>query len=287
MGYHYIPRYYLKGFSTEENREQIFRYQIDPPQCIKTNIKNVAQETNFYSDDTEKFLAEDIEDPAKIVFEKIDKRHNLSDEDKNIFTDYLLAILKRVPSFYDFVFSKYPNALEIVKSKAKQRFLDLLYQNEITQIQFDQINEAIENSNSSVVLRNLDFQQIWEENIPPEMTPLIREEIFKKRWLFLTCKQDMFYITCDNPFFFDKSSGLKNSEITIPISKHTSLIITQTNFDNPNYAIPRTQLIKEINRRSISNAKDYIFSPQEADWIPTIINKRGNIFLNRISFYRN
>ena len=61
MGYHYIPRYYLKGFTEVDDSEFIWAYEKGTQNFFRTNIRNVAQETRFYSDETESYLTDAIE----------------------------------------------------------------------------------------------------------------------------------------------------------------------------------------------------------------------------------
>jgi len=283
MGKHYIPKYYLKGFSTPENENRIVTYQVNPEKFFTTNLINIGQETNFYSDEKEKYLAEEIEEPANEVLRKIKQRKKLTYEDKEIFSSYLLAILKRVPSFINFIKSKLPDAIEETKQKAEDRYKQFLKLNQIDEKDAKEIFLAIENFDALNNFNEEITKEIWLDFINPEKTPLVLNEIKLKKWVFFINKTDQYLITSDNPFYFDKQIGLRNSEFSFPITKDIALVAVDSENLLPNYANPRRQIIKELNRRTIANSHNYVYSPKEEDWIITIIRKRGNIILSRIN----
>jgi len=283
MGKHYIPRFYLKGFATSDNENKIITYQCKPEKQYKTNIINIAQENNFYSDKKEQYLAEDIEGPANQILNKIRNKEKLSADEKYTFTNYLEVFRKRVPSYVDLLKSRFPDVAKSMIEKVKSDYKDLIIQGEINEKSWDKFNYEIENISKSYFNNDDKVREIWLDYLSPETSPLIHKEIFNKKWVFFTTKNDYYYITCDNPFFFFTGSGLRNSQISIPISKEIALLALNSNIEYPDYAIPRTQTVKEINRRSISNAKNYVYSPKDEDWILKIIRKKGNIFLRPIN----
>ena len=94
---------------------------------------------------------------------------------------------------------------------------------------------------------------------------------------------DQFFITSDNPLFFFEAIGIGNekSELTFPLAKNIVLWAKWRTDIPPGFHRARTQFVKEVNRRTISNASNYIFSPYAADWIPTLLAK-DTIRLNRV-----
>ncbi|MFC1614100.1 DUF4238 domain-containing protein, partial [Gemmatimonadota bacterium] len=66
MGHHYIPQYYLKGFS-ESDSNLLWAYEKGVGNKFRTQIKKIANITKFYPTETEKYLAEKIEGPANSV----------------------------------------------------------------------------------------------------------------------------------------------------------------------------------------------------------------------------
>ncbi len=282
MGRHYIPKYYLKGFSTPENENVIVTYQISSQNIFTTNLDNIAQENSYYPKSIEKFLSDKIEEPANKVLEKIRRFEKISVKDKEVFCDYIVVLVKRVPYFYDYMNTFYPDVINSIKEKVKNSFIEKINNNIIDVKEKERIMHEIDIFDHSNLFNDEKKNEIWLEFLAPEMTPLIQEIIKLKTWLFLVSKNPQLFITCDNPIFFHKKLGLSESEITFPISKNIALYANNSNENNLEYLFPRTQIVKEINRRSIANSKRFVFSSKEEDWILKIIRKQENIHLNQI-----
>jgi len=70
MGHHYIPQYYLKGFTSSDD-DMIWVYEKGGSLKYRANVKIIAQKPNYYSPEVERYLANNIEDPANSVIKKI------------------------------------------------------------------------------------------------------------------------------------------------------------------------------------------------------------------------
>ena len=96
MGDHYVPRYYLKGFSQNDGKT-IYVYDKTDHRCFGTQVKSIANETNYYSPQVEAYLANTIEAPANDVLKKIRDRVKISINEKQILSAYMTCMIKRVP----------------------------------------------------------------------------------------------------------------------------------------------------------------------------------------------
>ena len=96
MGDHYVPQYYLKGFSNREGKE-IWVYDRQERRKFSTQVKSIAKVTGFYSPKVEQYLADTIEIPANRVIRKIRDRGQVTDCDKGILAEYMAVMVKRVP----------------------------------------------------------------------------------------------------------------------------------------------------------------------------------------------
>jgi hypothetical protein len=100
-------------------------------------------------------------------------------------------------------------------------------------------------------------------------------------WRFVVCKDKEFFLTSDDPVFI--LSGIKNpeSEVSFPISKSIALWATWRQDLEEGFFEATRQVVKEINRRTISNALNFVYTPEKASWINKILSKK-NIRLSRI-----
>lgn len=67
--------------------------------------------------------------------------------------------------------------------------------------------------------------------------------------------------------------GNPKSEVSFPISSNLALWATWKKGQRDDYFQVRTQVVKEINRRSVSNASRYVFSPRRESWINILLEK--------------
>jgi hypothetical protein len=128
---HYLPRFYLEGFSSEEivngNKQNIIWYYDKDKQIIKSkSIENIAWKPFYYSykindceyDLTVEKYFSDLENETAKVIKKIEKdvtiiirnynkkindnvNKGLSENEKNVLLIFLFYMLKRVPAFVD------------------------------------------------------------------------------------------------------------------------------------------------------------------------------------------
>lgn len=71
MGKHYVPQYYLRGFSLPDDPSLIWMYDKYTGRATLAAIDKVAQQRDFYTDDVEEWLTEEIERPANMALDKI------------------------------------------------------------------------------------------------------------------------------------------------------------------------------------------------------------------------
>ena len=114
MGDHYIPQFYLKGFTETAYPDLIWVYRKGEESAFRTSIRNIAQENKFYSRDMEQYLANKVEEPANKVLRMIRKLQALTYEDKVTFSKYMMVLWKRVPEHKKWVNAKAPEIMNPV-----------------------------------------------------------------------------------------------------------------------------------------------------------------------------
>ena len=126
-------------------------------------------------------------------------------------------------------------------------------------------------------------KDIWLENLPPERTPRIVEAIKAMTWTFWVFDKYPAFLTCDNPFFYFTWMGVgkKDSEFSFPISSHILLWATWRADLPRDFIKASSQIVKEMNRRTVHNASRFIFHSRDENWIVPFIKKKS-WKLNRI-----
>jgi len=282
MGHHYIPQYYLKGFASPDG-DMIWVYEKGGSLKFPANIKKIAQKTNYYSTEVERYLANEIEGPANSVIKKIRDHKQLTQSEKEKLAIYMVVMLKRVPQSKIRMKKTAPIVAQSLQQKWDKEISKLILENPSQTDLFEKRRAEIK-ANLNKYSKNLP-KDFWLELIPPERTPNSVKVIPEMTWLFLTCEKFPAFLTCDNPVFYFQGIGVGKleSEITFPISSNIVLWATWRCNIQEGYSPIKNQAIKEINRRTATNATRFIYHARDEDWIPRFINKQEhqlNLFGN-------
>lgn len=273
MGKHYIPRYYLSGFTQNSKPPLIWVYKKGSSKVFATQIKNVAHETDYFPDNFETYLANDIEAPANIVLRKIRERKIITTEDKIILSNYIVVLRKRVPESKKRLKEEAPKISDEIKKKLFKKIEDLKIKNpskaNLLEKRRREAQDILEK------FKDNPPEEAWRSAIRPEMTPRMSEALSKMTWRFFVCEEPNAFLTNDNPIFIFRHIGIGNkySELTFPISNYITLWATWRLLDE-GYFPANNQVVKEINRRTASVATRYIYFSKERDWVITLANKK-------------
>ena len=281
MGHHYLPQYYLKGF-TETNDNMLWAYEKKTGRKFNTQIKSLANITDFYSQETEQYLANDIEGPANAVLDKIRSRNLINDDDKNAFAEYMAVMWKRVPRAKEDLKKMAPRLADGIAKKLSGD-LDHIIAEETQKTEFIEKRRKEIDDILSIYATNPP-KDIWLENIPPGRTPRIVEAMKAMTWTFWEFDEQPVFLTCDNPVFYFTGMGVgrKDSEISFPISSQVVLWATWRADLPRNFIKASTQIVKEMNRRTVHNASRFVFHSRNEHWMVPFVKKK-NWKLNRIA----
>jgi hypothetical protein len=274
MGDHYIPQYYLKGFSAGPT-EQLWCYdKLNNGNKFRSSTNNIANENKFYSPEVEEYLANDIENPANLVLKKIRMRYQITDNDKDALAKYMAVMYRRVPQGKQRLKE---NAPKICKELLKQ------FNNELDILGFQEPDKVglIEKRKAEIkaVLERYSvdpLKEVWLRTLRFDMSPKVVAGIRAMTWRFLTFDEKPVFLTCDNPIFFFLSMGIGNpdSELTFPISSNVTLLCSWQRIIPNNYIPINMQIVRELNRRIASNASRFIYSAYDEPWLSSFIAKR-------------
>jgi len=280
MGQHYIPKYYLEGFTESPDSSNIWVYEKGNNCIFKTSIKTVANENNRWPRSVEEYLANQIEAPAKPVIDKIRNRQSLTQSDRDALSAYMVVMLQRVPRGLERTKEIAPDVKEQVFNDAEKELnrLITLYPSKKSILQ----NRLQELASLKVKYENEFPMEVWYQNLTSDALPKIRAILPVMTWIFFAPDKKQHFLTNDNPIFFFKGMGIGSpkSEITFPISNTVTLWATWRDLKE-GYIPAKDVIISEINRRTASIATKYVYYSEEAQWIVNLINKK-NFRLNRL-----
>ena len=109
---HYIPQAYLRHFASPNDSEKVHVFDKESERWMLTNVLNAGVWNDFYSDEDEKRLSDEIEFPANFALAKLRGGQCIDADERLKVALYLESMIKRVPSTRRELLKGAPNALE-------------------------------------------------------------------------------------------------------------------------------------------------------------------------------
>ncbi len=280
MGDHYIPQYYLRGFSSPSD-DMIWVYEKKGDLKFRAHVKNVGHEINYYSPEVETYLANQIEGPANVVIKKIRDREKITTIDKLKLATYMVVMLGRVPDSKIRLNKMAPGVIEKQQAEWDEK-INKVIEKDPTQA------DLLENRRSEIKAILTKYAEdipknLWLLLIDPEKTPNVLNMLQQMTWHFFIYDETPIFLTCDNPLFYFRWMGIgkPESEVTFPISSNIVLWATWRKDLKEEYSQARTQTCREINRRTALNATRFVYHAKDEYWVKKVISK-DNHRLNRL-----
>jgi len=280
MKNHYVPQNYLRGFSPAFG-DQLWAYDRIEKSKFKSNVLNLGQENNLYSDALEVKLSEEIDGPTNNVLDKIRNKKELSQEDKILFSLYLLSLRKRGPAGKTLIHAQMPD----VSSKVGQNYHAQIDQIISQEPELTEMGLKLKKEVNEILAKLVKNQPdgLFHDVVAIDSLPQLVEQSVQMTWRFFYSLEPMIFLTCDNPVFFFEHLGVGNpdSELSFPITAEIGLWATNRQDLKPGYYQAKNSIIKEFNRRTAMNSTRFVFSGLDQPWIESFVFK-GSWQLNRI-----
>lgn len=278
MGHHYVPQFYLRGFA---NNNAIWVHDHLEARTFVSQPKTIANESNMYTEELEQYLANSVEEPAKPAIENIRERKPLTEAERNALARYVIALWKRVPEGRARAAARLPNVVASVR--------DDLHEGLAAAAAANPSLSALAEARKADVDRIISIYEsdpppdIWHDSLAQDRSPRVVDGLISMEWRFLY-SEELQFIACDNPVFFFSHEGIgrPTSELTIPFSSTVALWANRRPKNGPVYVQATPVTVRELNRRSASNATRFVYSERNEPWILPFVCKR-KYSLNRLS----
>ncbi|MFI5201282.1 MAG: DUF4238 domain-containing protein [Candidatus Kapaibacterium sp.] len=289
--HHLTPEYYLKGFTTEEDPKVLWRYQRDaiynPGKHKKFNPallapKAVGWEWDFFA--TENFdgvrnysliergvlmqIEQAAEEGIKFIRNAKLPPHTL----RMLVAQYIVYLYRRVKAQRENLAKLWPESIR----KTVNQSVELARK----AINDPMVKLPWKESAEEALAKLAQYErEKYEKPIPGVLNlnlqhPLEQVEaaLFEMRWIIIVNKTKFPFITSDNPVYFFRQAGLKNSDLTVPFSKTVALCATwRSRSDTVMRATEN--MVRKINRRTVSEASEYAYAPICERWILNMLQK--------------
>lgn len=283
--HHVLPRQYLKGFAIENDQPHIWVYKRGEPynpgrgtitnNPYRRSIEDAGAEWDFFADpqkdgnkDFETFenILESLEKPANAIFKKLRAYQLITQEEKCIFSRYVILMQTRVWSG---------------RERIKKQLSETLAASEPTKEFFEETNiqdtpelRAKWKMVAESLANQPDFYISMHNRVAAVAPDSLRVQgLQRMTWTFYVAPKSHSFFTGDDPVFIPKFGfGWNNSELSFPISTDVALIASWNKSMTEGFEEAKSQIVKEINRRTIGQASKIYFS-QNPDWVVTMLNK--------------
>ncbi len=295
--HHYIPQFYLKGFSDPNLQNHIWRNSKDNSEQISISIKDACVQSHYYSftmpdgsrdsDMTENFF-QSIEEDAANIIRKIELRTVLNQDERAYFSHFIAFQLTRVPAFRNWILETNANLMKRVMkfSASYKESFDIIVKNvcerEGVEIIPENFRKFCLNGNC-----NVEYPEETSLQFVLKLALDVAKIVYNMNWGFIHSPSSAYFLTSDNPVFLadpsrnsDSPFGIglidRNVELTLPLTKEICFIGSWQGNVVGYVNFPHSRFIWEINRRTIISATKYIFSPYKHELINQIITNPQN-----------
>ncbi len=295
--HHYVPVFYLKGFTCPKDREYLWVYEQGKP-IRKSKPVNEAHERDFYAYEDEDGNRHDLEQPLSGIestmaplFRMIDDPNfRFHPEEFEGLTIFMALMWIRGPSGRDLV-----NQLSAQTMKTVMRE----YANDSEKFQRvydDVVREQGGTDVSAEELRRSILSHEWNyEQTSPGYTlhkmfagiPVISGILLRKDWQLLISEGDDYFCTSDFPVVNvlpDKPGqpgqasigtgfGMPGVEIFFPLTRRTCLLLKDRT-RRVSKAVPG-KMVREINKFLMVGARRFIYASEKNSAMEKLFNKIG------------
>jgi len=267
MGHHFVPVRYLSGFTLED---RLWVYDKSRRQLFKSQPDAIANERELYTEDIEARLNNTIEQPANLVLEKVGLREPLNANDREALAVYIVSMWKRGPVGRSRVMDKVPETVDEITADLLKDLHELRGRDALSNERYfnliSQTAQARENLKANPPLKT------WWDLLDPSSSRNVVDVLLKMNWAFLMDPRGE-VLTSDNPVYFFPWAGIgrPESELIFPVDQRTVMLATHEPFTTGTYFLGKGVALREINRRTMSNADRHIVAAQRLEWLSKLV----------------
>ena len=278
MGYHYIPQGYLRQFAVSESPRHIWMYDLDSAESKYVAIKRVAQQKGYYFDSDEIALARYVEAPAYGPMQKLRQRNSLTLEDRVRIAIYMSGLVNRTPAMRKLREEQLAGGLSGFLNDVSDRVLKGQEGTQLSPQALSQFLSIIDDykklgySGMPEGNRRMLTHKVW-------VSPPVFELLANMTWFALHTDDSSPFICSDNPVFWFRDHGMRNSQVSLPLSSRVALLMTH----HPAGAAifhekAERHEVDEMNYRTAKVASRFLFAKQGGEWLKKIAEGRGEAF---------
>lgn len=270
---HYVPRFYLKGFTdpdVPEGHEPFLWVSEDGVSWRRKAPKNVGAEANYYVTPEAERTFQELETRLAPVLRTTCRREPLTDEE-TMWLGTLVAMMRfRVPAIHE----HWQRILSERQTK-RVRLLTGVFRNDPLRFQAFKRGHGIPENLplDALAPKHFTSEVTRSESIAAALDGMLPflDVLMPMRWHILASQAPHYFITSDHPVYvFDPTAaatGLsaaplsQTSEITMPLSRELAFLATWPPGDVSLVPV-EPDVVANINERSKRGASRFLVAPK-------------------------
>jgi hypothetical protein len=245
---------------------------------VQASIGQVAQRRNFYDEETEIRLNNEVEIPGSRAIQKILDREPVDTDGMVDLVVYVGTMIRRVPFHRQWAgeISKdlLPKALVEVRENGRELVRRLAAENQHND---EWINERFGWIDAATEKLAKDTPtEVTDQMNSPFPSELIVGALLDLTWRVLETPGPQFFVTSDNPAAYFRWEGFglggHETELVFPLSPTVALHGSRHRGSRNLARLrvpPRT--VREINKRLVSQASRFVFTHDKPNWLPKLL----------------
>lgn len=278
--HHILPQFYLNNFAHPKGKDVHYIYMYsknEQPRSLP--VSKIARIKHYYSvtledgtkDTNIEKLFGQLENSVAPIIKNLQRRDKkLLTFERELLLEFMAYMATRIPSFRNMIENAQLHTYKIISS--------MMYHNE--NLLKSQVSKLQKSEGKEIGLSLDEIRELFDDNkYPIEVNPesslepmakaaqAIFEMLTNMGWHFIRSENYQF-LTSDNPVIpvvpesdgrMPVGFGMKNVEVTFPLSSNMCMIGGYNESDS--FEQVRRETVQEINKRTISHAKKYLFAP--------------------------
>ena len=277
---HTVPMVLLKHFANSEGK--IWVYDKQNKRWFDPDPKNVAVEKGIYSQQVEKWLDTEIEDPVAPVFQKLSNRDaDLNRNEMLLAANFIQIQMMRRSPVRDIVYERYdaPGSSgfrDVMSGEIKQ--LRSMYENEEATRKIQRIEDTL-NTDPQALRQEIAWQNSFVKMLeaPMDDNNFLNEQssiLMRPPWRIIYTETER-CLTSDNPILSGdlKVDGIGNllPELCFPVSSQCVIYIGGYGQGGIiNEVLTEDRLVRRFNVGIVANAHRFIYSTQKEKWVEKV-----------------
>ena len=281
--HHYIPQFYQRGFTAnKDNRIWVYEKDKEPRRYfvrgtgVKHALYGFTNNRNEFDIETiEKELAKIDNDGAKVI-QKLERGNILKDKERLRLCRFVSVMWRRTPKHKEEVNRMATGVMPSVFEGLDEEWIRRMV---------DERASSADEAQRLFEREKAEFERLREKymkEVPDFLFPsnTIRDTNFEQvmygmDWAFFKAAPSTEFLTCADPAFFNKGTGLKDKEAVImfPLSRKLFFQAMYISDYRNSHQLLSAAEVGTLNTCVVRNAYKQVYASHRSETIATLVNE--------------